>query len=266
MSKRNLPSKRMRKWCFTVNNPEMENYTDEMEFAKKWIMQLEMGENETKHLQGVLELENAKTLSALKKIMPRAHLQPCNNWAASIRYCQKAKGRIEGPWQKGIPLDKPLRLISDFRPWQKDVLEILKNEADDRTVHWYWEDQGKVGKTALTKYINAKYNTIVLSGKGNDCFYAISKKKDYNDLVVIFHFPRTVEEYISYSAIESVKDGIFFSGKYESCTVSMNPPHVIIFANFKPDLSALTQDRWHVVHITMDSHPLDEGEEFEEID
>ncbi len=250
-----MPSKRFRKWCFTVNNPKVENYPDYIGFAKKYIFQLEEGENKTPHLQGVLELENNKTLTALTKLLPGAHLSPCRDWKASILYCQKEDGRIDGPWKKGIPIIRPLKLIQKFRPWQKLVIELIQTEPDGRTIHWFWESTGATGKTVLAKYIVANYNAMVLGGKGNDCLYAVSDWKDTNDLIVIFDFSRQTEEYISYSAMEKIKDGLFFSGKYESKMCIMNSPHVICFANFKPNLLMLSQDRWNVVQIICDSPP-----------
>ncbi len=252
-----MPSKRVRKWCFTENNPKVENYTNYIGFAKKYIFQLEEGENKTPHLQGVIELENAKTLKALSKLMPRARLSPCRDWKSSVLYCQKADGRLDGPWAKGIPIIRPLKTIQKFRPWQKLVVDLIRTEPDDRTINWYWESTGASGKTALAKYICANYNAIVLGGKGNDCLYAVADWKDPNDLIVIFDFSRQTEEYISYSAMEKIKDGCFFSGKYESKMCIMNSPHLICFANFKPNLLMLSQDRWNVVQIDYDTPPLE---------
>ena len=37
--------------------------------------------------------------------------------------------------------------------------------------------------------------------------------------------------------------------KYESKPVIRNSPHVIVFANFEPDKSALSEDRWLILNI-----------------
>ena len=57
-------------------------------------------------------------------------------------------------------------------------------------------------------------------------------------------FTRDVEEYVSYQAIEAIKNGIFYNTKYESKMITYNSPHVIIFANFFPDITKLSSDRW----------------------
>ena len=49
--------------------------------------------------------------------------------------------------------------------------------------------------------------------------------------------------YISYEALENIKDMYFYSGKYEGGCVNGNSPHIYIFANFPPDESKMTVDR-----------------------
>jgi hypothetical protein len=49
--------------------------------------------------------------------------------------------------------------------------------------------------------------------------------------------------------MENVKDGLFFSTKYESGMVRYNPPHVIVFANVPPDVTKMSADRWVIKEI-----------------
>ena len=59
---------------------------------------------------------------------------------------------------------------------------------------------------------------------------------------------------MSYSAIESLKDGLLFSGKYEGGVKLFPPPHVVIFANFLPDMTKLSIDRWDI-HTLLNNPP-----------
>lgn len=80
-----------RKYCFTLNN-----YTDvEVEELKKVHCQFlqfgkEVGENGTPHLQGFIYFKNATTLKALKKKIPRAHIEAARGTIAqNLKYTGK---------------------------------------------------------------------------------------------------------------------------------------------------------------------------------
>lgn len=243
---------RGRHWVFTWNNPNL-THLEFMETLdkrfEKYIFQLEEGENGTKHFQGYVFCKNAASFTACKKINNEAHWEKCNSPKHAIAYCQKIKTRIEGPWAKGIEIKKKLKLITELLPWQQQVIDIIKEEPDDRTIHWFWEEKGSIGKTQLAKYIVSKYNAVYVSGACKDVFYLISEWKNKDNMIVIFDFARIHENYQRYTSMEKVKDGIFCSTKYESKMCVFDSPHVICFANWPPNEEALSKDRWKITKL-----------------
>jgi len=146
--------------------------------------------------------------------------------------------------------------------WQKDLLNIINQPVNPRKIYWRHASDGCEGKTSFSKHICMTRNAILLSGKVADIKDGVArhlaKHKELD--VAIFHFVRSDEEYISYAGIESIKDGIFFSGKFESSMCMFNSPHIIIFANFAPKLNKLSKDRWDVCDIGRPgSAPLSPG-------
>ena len=69
------------------------------------------------------------------------------------------------------------------------------------------------------------------------------EKKDCRDL--IFDLPRD-DKTISYSLLEELKDGFIFSGKYEGGIREIAIPHIIVMANYLPDTTKLSLDRWKI--------------------
>ena len=62
--------------------------------------------------------------------------------------------------------------------------------------------------------------------------------------------PRSTDEkYISWQGMEEIKDMLFYSGKYEGGMVNDRAPHFIMFANWEPETSLLSGDRWNIVRI-----------------
>lgn len=132
--------------------------------------------------------------------------------------------------------------------WQKTVLDLVKLKPHPRKIYWIWDSKGCAGKTTLAKHLCLTKNAVYLTGKGSDIKFGVIKHLEkHNTLdIAIFYYPRTCEEYVSYQSLEEIKDGIFFSGKYESGMCIYDTPHVIVLANFSPDTKKLSEDRWDI--------------------
>ncbi|KAK7505378.1 hypothetical protein BaRGS_00003540 [Batillaria attramentaria] len=92
----------------------------------------------------------------------------------------------------------------------------------------------------LSKFLVVK-GAIRFENKSADVKHAYTGQR-----VVIFDLARSQEDHINYEIIESIKNGVMFSSKYESQMKIFPPPHVVIFANFPPNLRKLSQDRWDI--------------------
>lgn len=244
---------RARRWCFTWNNysaSDIDLLLGAFEDAEKYAFQEE--KVSTQHLQGCVEFRYQKAFESLKKISDKIHWEKCKNWDKSVEYCTDPHKRMPGGkvWTKGLP--KPLKdPIIVPKPWQQVVINEVQTEPDDRTINWLWEEKGGVGKTALCKHLVMKHKALYVLGEAKDIKYAIAKMvEDKKDIpIVLWDIPRCSYGSISYAAIEQIKNGIFFSGKYESGQVVFNPPHIYISANQPPDISQLSLDRWRIMHI-----------------
>lgn len=76
---------------------------DADKYVKYCVCQLEKGEQGTLHLQGYVELHDAKTLKWLKlNFSWDAHFEPRKGTAQQARdYCRKDDTRQSGPWEFG---------------------------------------------------------------------------------------------------------------------------------------------------------------------
>lgn len=137
----------------------------------------------------------------------------------------------------------------EFRPWQENLLEMIQEPADKRKIHWYWEPEGHSGKSTFANYIAVNAGaTILKAGKYADMAYIFAQQPTK---VVIFDLARTSEDFLNgaYSLAEDLKNGRVTSTKYESKTVFFPRPHVIFFANFEPDMSKWSHDRYDIVRL-----------------
>ena len=98
-----------------------------------------------------------------------------------------------------------------------------------------------------------KKGAICLHGKGADVrngvvdFY---NKQGYTPNLIVFPIPRSYDtDYLSYEALENIKDMYFYSGKYEGGQICGNCPHLLVFANCPPNITKMSEDRWRVVEL-----------------
>lgn len=248
--------KEYRSLFFTWNNYNKEDIETLITYFEsrrhlEYVFQEEIGEKGTPHLQGCFKSKSAIKFHVLKNKFPKIHWEKTINWNSAVDYCTKEESR-NGEIYKNIIIKRkivdPLN-NKKLHDWQQKIIDFLNDDADERSIHWYYDPIGCKGKTTLAKHLCIKYpnNILYVGGKANDIKYAITQFTDNprNDLkLVIFDFSRTIENYVSYQAIEEVKNGIFFNNKYEAKMVVFNSPHVVVFSNFEPDTSTLSADRW----------------------
>jgi len=239
-------------WCFTYNNYEVEQIemieTILRHICDWWVFQEETGESGTKHLQGVLRLKKRARLTEMKKVWDAGiHWEITKSVKASIAYCTKLESRTGKIFSYGVKLPEVIKVQEPYG-WQKWVLdEIIDKPPHDRRVYWLWEATGNFGKSCFVKWLQVKRNAVEVGGKASDIFNVLTKVADKS--LVIIDAPRCMMDHVSYQAIEKVKNGAFFSGKYEGQTVLFNTGHVIVFANQQPAYVQLSADRWKVINL-----------------
>lgn len=252
---------RSRIWVFTYNNPSVSGVSAvswgqllESAGADRYIFQLEQGVSGTEHFQGVVSFRNQVSFSTLRQLDGSVHWERCKNFRASIAYCSKRDDTYRaGPWRLGIdePI-QPIQPVIALRVWQANIVSFIEQQlgggVDDRRIVWLCDDVGGLGKTFLAKYLireRRTWFTAYCNGRAADVKCAIAKLVGANrsPRLVLFDLNRC-NEHFSYEAIESVKNGLFFSGKYESAMVTYDVPVVLVFSNTVPDFSKLSADRW----------------------
>nr|WAE43251.1 MAG: replication associated protein [Cressdnaviricota sp.] len=255
-------SLRARGWCFTLNN-----YTDE-EYEQlkthghtkciKWIIGKEVAPTTgTKHLQGYFYHKNSRTLQCMKKINNRLHLERSKGSPEeNLTYCSKAgEAEHEGFIKLKDTIKKKLLARYEsviWKPWQQELLKTIESKPDTRTINWIYDPIGNSGKSFLTKYLALTHEVIIADGKKDNIFNQVNKKLNEDEIefeLVILDIPRSSEGYVNYGVLEQLKNGLLYSGKYEGGICLFDDVHVIVFANFEPDYTQFSEDRWNVIKI-----------------
>lgn len=130
----------------------------------------------------------------------------------------------------------------DLHEWQVHCVEKLDGQSD-RKVLWVVDEKGGAGKSTLAKWLMVFRGAFYVQGGKHSDIAEAWKQEEY----VVFDFTRDKEDKISYSIIESFKNGLVFSPKYRSvCKKLAGGCKVVVFSNWHPDRSKLSADRWDV--------------------
>jgi hypothetical protein len=247
-----------KKWCFVMNNYEkcsISSIFSCLTDGDDCIIGREVGEKGTPHLQGFVEFsKKVRPLSVIK--VDGIHWIKCKGTRAqNIKYCSKdGKYQIFGK----IKVKKPVKILKEeeLYNWERDIVDILGDEPDDRTIYWYTDDGAcNTGKTTFGKYLVVKYGAIILGGKSADMKNGIIdyvKKNGDTPEIIIVNLPKTFDtNYLSYTGIEECKDMLFYSGKFEGGMVCGNCPHFIVFSNEYPDWDKVDHKRWKVFNVIL---------------
>ncbi len=242
-------------WFLTWNNYSVENVERLImfcnEFCSSYDFSEEVGETGTPHLQGQITLKRKRRFTFMQKFDKNCWWEPTKSVYHAIDYTQKEGGkRYTNVSNTVFFFDEFLKI--EWYEWQKKVIEIVTGIPDDRTVNWFWERKGGVGKSKLTKYLVLRFNALIVDGKKGDVFHQIAKRReeDINIDIVIVDIPRSAFNNLSYQALECIKNGLISSGKYERGQYAFKSPHVVVLANSPPDEDMLSADRWNIIEIS----------------
>lgn len=144
---------------------------------------------------------------------------------------------------------------ASLRPWQQALVDVVDETPNPRKIHWIWDASGNTGKSWMKTYLGTMKDACCLSfGKRADLahIFATSPKG-----IVVFDLTRTAaptegKEHSMdglYSLAEDLKNGCLTTTKYDSKTIFFPSPHVIFFANWLPDMTKWSEDRYLIKEI-----------------
>ena len=242
-------------------------------FAKKWVFQLEMGEeSKARHYQGRMSLKVKSRCDTIANKIRKEYLNSkwCIHLSATSNankdndfYVTKEDTRIDGPWddikwnnEKPAYIPRQVREIIETQPWrpfQQSILDSI-NVWDTRHANILICPKGNIGKSVLVQYMD-----IMKMSK------MVPFIKDYEGLLRMVYdtragnrtkwkgycidMPRAIKkEKLGqiYAAIETIKGGYCWDDRYEFKDEHFDCPVIWVMTNREPELDLLSLDRWKI--------------------
>lgn len=250
---------RFRNWVFTFNNYTQKDIEitlivlNEKYSECSYVFQEEIGEQGTPHLQGLVCFKNATTLNALKKKLdPKIHWEVCRSVSKSIGYCTKRETRSGKIYSKGFDINDDVEIKTEnWYPWKIKMLDIIKNEIEirnERAIHVVYDPIGDCGKSKFVKelFLSKQFRIFFCTGgKSSDLTNSIIELP-YCPELCLLDFPRCTGDYVCWNAVEQIKNGMVYCGKYKGGMKIFDSPVIVIFTNQLPDFEKMSLDRWRI--------------------
>lgn len=261
----------------TLSPADIESLFDRINgLSSQHTMQTEVTDSGGYHLQMSIRFKNKIRKTALVKLIPWGRWRPKGKHSSDdnfFSYSAKDDGWVasDGEVHNRGPVESPyaMRRVKSWappppqhdwssnilRPQQKQIFDLFTEPATqfDRTIYWFWEPNGKWGKSVLKRVIAEELPSVEVGGKRADMLYGVASyvvSLGRGPQVVIIDMPRsTKQEYVQLAGIEKIKDACFFSTKYESMQIKYNTPHVVCFANELPVVDDMSKDRWKILDL-----------------
>ncbi len=265
-----------KKWCFTLNNA---TFIDQVKLGsignwsrdiEQMVFQMEIGESGNQHLQGAVwfkrKIRVLETVPHELFLTKKPHWEQTKHWKASVQYCQKKDTRAPGfepvCYPTSLKTEEPLVLEPDYeeadwRPWQKEMADILAGEPDSREILVVEDILGGCGKTVFARdYCIRHRSALYVNGDRGSILYALQQglARNQHPRVIFFDMARGYGATTSkdWETVEVLKNRIAFAKKYESGMLIWNHVHIVVYTNFEVDKNMLSADRWHFVEPQID--------------
>lgn len=141
--------------------------------------------------------------------------------------------------------------------WQRQLLSEIEGDPDERKITFV-VGPGNTGKSTFARFLHSKRDDVELwSGpicKAHDLICAVKGSR-----VQLFDITRSDGE-PDYSLLESIKNGLLFSGKYLPLNKQFPQPHVVVFMNQVPDRNALSEDRYNIMDLDLNPELMEREE------
>lgn len=132
--------------------------------------------------------------------------------------------------------------------WQRGLIDMIDTlPPEGRNIIWFFDKEGKSGKTVLAVYLRIWYGACYLQNAGTTHMAHAYKGET---IVCIDLCKNELEDgMVNYKAMEGLKNGAIFSAKYDSTSKIGIRPWVFVFANMKPKTSKMAQDRFIIINL-----------------
>lgn len=178
--------------------------------------------------------------------------------ADALQHCKLSEVTNTIALFRAKPLELPEPEIDEdqFYDWQTEMWNMVQLPPSGRIIDWIYDGEGNSGKTRFAKWVCLKHpaKAVMLNNVGKISDFAMNMQNFWNNGwrgdTVFMNLSRSyADKQHLYEALEIIADGYITCTKYNGGIVWLPRMHIVIFANFEPQIEKLSLDRWRIKEI-----------------
>lgn len=137
--------------------------------------------------------------------------------------------------------------------WQQEEKAFMFSPGNKRHIQWRYDKIGGIGKSDFQRHMYAVGGNDVLILPQLSAVYHMSqvimgqREKGWTGRLLIINLVRSADGKEIYETLEQLADGLMLSLKYEGGLVEWAPEHIVVYANWLPEIyGRLSADRWRI--------------------
>ena len=253
--------------CDRVVRPLVDEFCKN--YCKKFVYQQEQAESGYLHFQMRVSLNDKIRMAGLIRLLNDrwgegwGHASPTSSACKGFDYAMKQETRVAGPWSdRDVPVYIPKAFrYPELRGWQSSLMERLEGQ-NDRQICFVTTLEanggGNEGKSWMTSYLELckGYKLIFPTAESAkdilEQAYGQIKDSGHDGHNFCVDIPRAMSPKhmrCIAQALEILKTGRAYDRRYKFQMWRFEPPTIVVFTNFQPDMTIFSSDRYDIFNI-----------------
>lgn len=225
----------------------------------QYVIGEEIGlESGYEHYQIRVHFKKPYTLNELIEFNKRHGMtgrwSPTSKNGKNFDYVEK-EGKFYRSWEGALAKYHDMDLL----PWQYEMTGAI-GESNDRNIIVCYDPNGNTGKSVLAKWLEVHHIMDVCPVSSGESGEYIAYCMGYQAKGYVFDIPKCEtlkDKKQMWKAIEQIKNGLLYDGRYSPRKTWIEPPSILVMTNDVPPFNHLSKDRWEMYELVRDHEGAD---------
>ena len=137
--------------------------------------------------------------------------------------------------------------------WERQLEELLLAKPNDKYIYWIYDNKGTSKMCNFMHYMAKNHNAIIAPARGSTMKFIVAEficSNGYEPKIILIDAVTKINyKNINYPSIEELRYGYFNISKGSLRTIVIESPHIVVFADEKPNYNNISKFQLQVVDL-----------------